>query len=215
MTDKNAEKLRIPAGSVISRAKGEVKYYTADGGIASIKSKLAVVVNEGEEGSETETGPAAVIAQAGAAGPADAESGSEEISSDGEAAAPQAATSPKKRGGKSKERAVATKAKAGKKKAVVKKASNGALIRTVAGREHDISGYEKVKNASGHTSYDNGDNVATQLRGKTLDEVYAIASKKLKEDEKGLRTKYKNLNPGMQRMSLGNRLRKVLNAKAA
>jgi hypothetical protein len=210
-----AEKLKIPAGSVISRSKGQIKYYGADGAIHAIKAKEAEVIGDGEEGSETDTGPVLEVTLNGSEGPADAESGSEEVSSDDGTEAPQAPSSPKKRGGKKGAEKVATKAKGGKKKAVVKKASNGALIRTVAGREHDISGYEKVKNASGHTSYDNGDNVATMLRGKTLDDVYALAAKKLKEEEKALRSKYKDLNPGMQRMALGNRLRKSANPKAA
>jgi hypothetical protein len=63
------------------------------------------------------------------------------------------------------------------------------------------------KTAGGHVSVNNGDEIATKLIGKDLDTVYAAAAKALKEDEKDLRAKYKHLNPGMQRMNLGNRMR--------
>lgn len=99
-------------------------------------------------------------------------------------------------------------------KTQTKAAGNGALIRTVKGRPHDISGYTKVKNASGHVSYDNGDDIAEKLRGMSLEAVYQHAAKGLKEDLKALQKKYAHLNPGMQRMSLGNRLRKLARAKA-
>lgn len=212
-----SDKIRITVDRVVSRSKGTVKYYADDGSVVSSKAKLVAVYDTQEELD-------AAVAQAEADATAtdedsqEAQIGSEEqISNDeqqGEEPAPAAArrsSKSKSSKGKGKEQ-MATKKKAAKK--AVKKAANGALIRTVAGREHDISGYEKVKNASGHTSYDNGDDVATKLRGKTLDEVYAHAAKTLKEPEKDLRAKYKHLNPGMQRMSLGNRLRKIANAKA-
>lgn len=69
------------------------------------------------------------------------------------------------------------------------------------------------KTAGGHPSVDCADDVATMLRGKALDAVYALVAKKIGEPEKDLRAKYKQLNVGMQRMNLGNRLRGVLNAK--
>lgn len=66
------------------------------------------------------------------------------------------------------------------------------------------------KTAGGHVSVDNGDKLAAQLRGSTLDQVYAFAAKTLGEAEKDLRTKYAHLNVGMQRMNLGNRCRAEL-----
>lgn len=66
------------------------------------------------------------------------------------------------------------------------------------------------KTASGNPSVDNGDKVATLLRGRTLDEVYALTAKKTETAEKDLRAKYKHLNVGMQRMNLGNKLRAAL-----
>lgn len=208
-----SDKIRITEDRVISRSKGKVKFYSDDGGIVTESAKQ-VSIYESQEALDQ----AVAEAEAEPATEEAATEGGEEVSNDeqqGDEPAPAAARRSSKSQsskGKGKEQ-MATKKKAAKK--AVKKASNGALIRTVAGREHDISGYEKVKNASGHTSYDNGDDVATKLRGKTLDEVYAHAAKTLKEPEKDLRSKYKHLNPGMQRMSLGNRLRKIANAKAA
>lgn len=217
-----SDKIRITVDRVVSRSKGQVKYYADDGSVVSSKAKLVAIYDSQEAldaaVADAETDEANTGRVDGDEDSQEAQIGDEtQIANDEQAAtdAPAAATrssKSKRSKGKGKEQ-MATKKKAAKK--AVKKASNGALIRTVAGREHDISGYEKVKNASGHTSYDNGDDVATKLRGKTLDEVYAHAAKTLKEPEKDLRAKYKNLNPGMQRMALGNRLRKIANAKAA
>lgn len=71
------------------------------------------------------------------------------------------------------------------------------------------------KTAGGNVSIHNGDKVAVMLLGKSLDEVYAIATKTLKEDEAGLRAKYAHLNVGQQRMCLGNRMRPVVKGKEA
>jgi hypothetical protein len=108
-----------------------------------------------------------------------------------------------------------TMAKAKKKAA--KKAGNGsgAAVRTISGKTVDLSKYVAAKAPGGGKSFNNGDDVATKLAGKDLDSVYSYAAKTLKVEEKELRSKYKHLNPGMQRMNLGNRLRKGLNAKAA
>lgn len=73
--------------------------------------------------------------------------------------------------------------------------------------------YKVVKAASGRKSLDNGDAAAKLLRGKSLDETYDIAAKQLGETKLALKRKYGKLNEGMQRMNLGNRIRKVLNAK--
>jgi hypothetical protein len=215
-----ADKIRITEDRVIQRSSGKIKFYADDGSIQSAKTKMVSIFDTQEEleqaieheSMQDEAAPETENASdAELHAPRDVISNDEQMADDAPAAA-NGSSKPKRSKGKGKEQ-MATKKKASKK--AVRKTSNGALIRTVAGREHDISGYEKVKNASGHTSYDNGDDVATKLRGKTLDEVYAYASKQLKEDEKALRSKYKNLNAGMQRMSLGNRLRKIANAKAA
>jgi hypothetical protein len=54
---------------------------------------------------------------------------------------------------------------------------------------------------------DIGDDIAHLLRGKDLDECYTTAARFLREPEDGLRTKYGHLNPGQQRMNLGNKMR--------
>lgn len=94
-----------------------------------------------------------------------------------------------------------------------KKESTG--VRTIGGKTVDLTKYTKTRTAAGSSSYHNGDAVAEKLAGKTLEEAYTQAAKILKVEEKELRAKYKNLNAGMQRMALGNRMRKVVNAKAA
>ena len=63
------------------------------------------------------------------------------------------------------------------------------------------------KTAGGNPSVDNGDALAKALRGAELDAVYAQAAKALGVPEAELRTRYAGLNPGMQRMNLGNRMR--------
>lgn len=102
---------------------------------------------------------------------------------------------------------------AAKKKSAKKEAPTG--VRSIAGVEHDISNYRTVKNAKGASSRDSGDEVAVLLEGKTLDEVYTVAAKKTKNDEADLRKRFKHLNPGMQRMNLGNMIRRVYREKAA
>lgn len=101
----------------------------------------------------------------------------------------------------------------------VKAATPG--VRTIGATEVDLSHYQRVVAKSGNVSYDNGDKVAKELRECTLDEVYRLAGKALKEDleaatiddaEKILRKKYGHLNAGMQRMNLGNRYRAALRA---
>lgn len=108
-------------------------------------------------------------------------------------------------------------ASAAKKKAKAAKKSTGGngSVRTIGGKAFDLSKYDKVKAPGGGVSYNNGDQVATMLHGKDLDAVYKLVAQKTKVDEKELRSKYKSLNVGMQRMNLGNRLRKVLMPKAA
>lgn len=102
---------------------------------------------------------------------------------------------------------MATK-KAVKKAAKKESKSNG--MRAIGGKPFDVSRYNKGKTASGSTSFNNGDVVAEKLAGKTLDEVYTIGAKTLKATEKELRKRFEHLNAGMQRMNIGNMMRKVL-----
>lgn len=94
------------------------------------------------------------------------------------------------------------------------KTEGGAKLRSVGGREHDISNYERVKLENGRVSFDNGDETAQKLRAKSLEEVYDMAAKAADVSVRSLKEKYKNLNPGMQRMALGNRIRAAARAKA-
>ena len=67
---------------------------------------------------------------------------------------------------------------------------------------------------NGRKSLDNGDDLAVKLRGMKLDELFKLASKELGVTQKELHEKYDRLNPGMQRMNLGNRIRGAANRAA-
>ena len=56
-------------------------------------------------------------------------------------------------------------------------------------------------------SYDNGDEIAQFLRPRALIDVYVSAACLLREDVALLHQRYAHLNPGQQRMNLGNRIR--------
>lgn len=69
----------------------------------------------------------------------------------------------------------------------------------------DKEKYVTTKAASGSKSLHNNDEVALALDGLELSEVQAIADATIGEND--FRTRYANLNPGMQRMNIGNRIR--------
>ena len=73
-----------------------------------------------------------------------------------------------------------------------------------AGYAHN---YTVVRAASGKKSLDNDDPVAHMLRGQDLESVYDIANDVLGVPVKTLKKMYSHLNPGQQRMVLGNRIR--------
>ena len=52
-----------------------------------------------------------------------------------------------------------------------------------------------------------GDDLAAVLAGHGLDAIYSAAAVVLSTDESELRQRYARLNPGQQRMNLGNRIR--------
>lgn len=85
-----------------------------------------------------------------------------------------------------------------------------------AGRKNGIvparylDGYAKVKLGDGIVTRDNGDDVAILLRGKELYDVIEVVAHKLGVTHKELRGRFGHLNPGQQRMCLGNMLRKAL-----
>lgn len=66
---------------------------------------------------------------------------------------------------------------------------------------------EAAKERAKSGQHDVGDEAATMLRGKSLDEAYTIAARFLRVPEDELRTKYGHLNNGQQRMCLGNKIR--------
>lgn len=72
----------------------------------------------------------------------------------------------------------------------------------------NLDAYQDGRAASGAKTKHNGDPVAVALGGATLDETYAVASALTDVAEPELREKYAHLNVGMQRMNLGNRIRK-------
>ncbi len=71
----------------------------------------------------------------------------------------------------------------------------------------DVRAYVRCKTASGNMSLHNGDPVARKLAGKELAEVYKLAAEATNLPLTQLRTRYSHLNPGMQRMNLGNLIR--------
>lgn len=64
-----------------------------------------------------------------------------------------------------------------------------------------------IKTPSGRRTIDCADDVAANLRGMEIDQVYATAALNLEVSEESLRAQYGHLNIGMQRMNLGNRIR--------
>ena len=61
---------------------------------------------------------------------------------------------------------------------------------------------------AGNRTIDIDDKVARMLRGTDVKEMYQIAAKALGTTPRTLQAQYGHLNIGMQRMSLGNRMRK-------
>lgn len=86
----------------------------------------------------------------------------------------------------------------------------------------DLSTYEQVK-LDNRKIIDNGDEVAKRLREVEPEDIYTVVASVMGEEVAAdWAAKYKHLNPGMQRMNVGNRLRghfnrltKEVEAKAA
>lgn len=75
--------------------------------------------------------------------------------------------------------------------------------------------YAKIKLDNGAVVRDNGDDAAAMLRGLELWEMYTVAAKVLGTSPSALEASYAHLNPGMQRMNVGNRVRKAIRQQAA
>lgn len=101
------------------------------------------------------------------------------------------------------------KAKKTARKTTARKSALPKGFKRIGDKKHvvDLSDYTKAKSATGKASLNCGDDVAKQLTGKTLEDVYKAASKVLREPVAALVKQYKHLNVGMQRMNLGNRIR--------
>jgi len=67
--------------------------------------------------------------------------------------------------------------------------------------------YTQTRSASGRISCDNADDVAQTLRGNTLDRNYNLVANTIGQSAPALMARYAHLNPGQQRMCLGNLLR--------
>ena len=87
---------------------------------------------------------------------------------------------------------------------------NEDLAQETTGRIAEGHEYTQCKAHSGRTSCDNADDVASKLRGLSLEDAYTVVAKTMKMSEKDLIAKYAHLNPGHQRMCIGNRLRGYL-----
>lgn len=74
--------------------------------------------------------------------------------------------------------------------------------------------YTDAPTASGRPSVDISDEVADRLRGQDLADTYREASKATGRTQIELRARYEKLNPGMQRMNLGNLIRGAAKAAA-
>jgi len=64
-------------------------------------------------------------------------------------------------------------------------------------------------------SIDKGDSVALALRPQTLEQVYSTVASATDSPVTSLLERFGHLNPGMQRMNLGNMLRRALREAAA
>lgn len=71
-----------------------------------------------------------------------------------------------------------------------------------------------LKDGTVRRSIDKGDAVATQLRGQDLATTYKDAAAATGLGVKDLKARFEHLNPGMQRMNLGNMIRRALREAA-
>ncbi len=100
--------------------------------------------------------------------------------------------------------------KGGKKQSLLPLPTDNITNRRIGDVRADVRSYVRCKTAAGNMSMHNGDPVAVKLVGKQLDEVYALTAKTIGVPVSELKTRYSHLNPGMQRMNLGNVLRGAL-----
>ena len=122
-----------------------------------------------------------------------------------------------KKPNKAKAEKPAKKAKAEKPAKKAKAAVEGVI--TSGQLTYDPNKYvrhDEAKTPSGSKVRDIDDEVASALRDAgDLDKQFSIVAKTLNVTAKSLKEQYAHLNPGMQRMTLGNKLRGALRAAAA
>lgn len=203
------------AVEILNHAKGWFSVKTQDGQTKSVRRAALDFVNDDAPATEA-TGQAAPVAATEAPQPTEAKE----------------TTMATKKAPKSTKKATKAAAKKAAPKAAAKKAagkpnnSNGVrTLRTANGKDYEYT--VAGKTANGNKAYDNGDDVAAKLRGKTLDEVYTLCAKAMakkggykgdfakcesaEQMEKALRKSLKDAaNVGRVRMVLGNRMRAAL-----
>jgi len=76
----------------------------------------------------------------------------------------------------------------------------------------NLENYTTGKSASGKKTHHTGDHVATAMDGMTVEEVAGIGAQLIPDagSATALIERYSNLNVGMQRMNIGNRIRAVV-----
>ena len=110
------------------------------------------------------------------------------------------------------ELAIAKATKAPRSKLPIEDRKNGVVY---SGYLPQYVSYSTVtKSGDVKRSIDKGDAVALALRPLTLEQVVAHVSKATGISQAGLRERFGHLNVGMQRMNLGNMLRKALKETA-
>lgn len=215
---------------VLDASKGWIKIEEADGAVRSVRrAELDFIQEPGDEASAAAAEPATDPVTDEVATTEEGNTMETNVVTMKDAKKAKVAKPPK---------ATKKAAKPAAKKAAAKKngassgrtlQANGTVsIRNVDGKEYT---YERAgKTPGGSLAYDNGDEAALKLRGKTLDEVYTIVAKAmlkkggLKGDfakcesaeqvERKLKASLKDANAGRQRMTLGNRLRGALRTPA-
>ena len=85
--------------------------------------------------------------------------------------------------------------------------NENAEVKKVTRIKPDVTGYVAGRSSKGAKVKISGDLVSQLLDGLTLEDTYNLAEQAVGEKHKDLRTKYIKLNPGHQRMCLGNLLR--------
>lgn len=86
-------------------------------------------------------------------------------------------------------------------------------LRHVKKATYDPADYIKAKSVNGNSTMHCGDLVAVIMLPLTLDQCYQYTAQTIGVPEQELRNKYRHLNPGMQRMNLGNKIRAFNKAK--